>query len=80
MDNEKERLFQILEIYGKTTLRAEELANWLKSPFSPFKQCIEFEGVNGFEKITGKKGIIFLKTITGQEIKEIILIYGMALD
>lgn len=46
-------------------LRAEELANWLKSPFSPYKQRIEFEGVNGFDSIFGKKGIVFFKDYYG---------------
>ena len=49
----------------KHILRAEELAHWLKGPFSPFKQCIEFEGVNGFERISGKKGVIFFKDYYG---------------
>jgi len=49
----------------KHILRAEELANWLKSPFSPFKQSLDFEGVNGFGKISGKKGIIFFKDYYG---------------
>lgn len=46
-------------------LRAEELATWLKSPHSPLKQCIEFEGVNGFNQIQGKKGVIFFKDYYG---------------
>ena len=57
-------------------LRAEELANWLKSPFSPYKQRIEFEGVNGFDSIFGKKGIVFSRTTMDQETKGITLIYG----
>lgn len=36
-------------------LRAEELANWLKGPFSPFERTIVFEGVNGFANIAGQK-------------------------
>lgn len=46
-------------------LRAEELTNWLKGPFSPFKQRFEFKGVNGFQDINGKKGIIFFKDYYG---------------
>lgn len=46
-------------------LRAEELANWLKSPYSPFKQFIEFQGVNGFQSINGKRGIISFKDYYG---------------
>jgi hypothetical protein len=46
-------------------LRAEELALWLKSPFSPVKKIEEFEGVNGFHSINGKKGIIFFKDYYG---------------
>lgn len=46
-------------------LRAEELALWLKSPFSPVKKIEEFEGVNGFQSINGKKGIIFFKDYYG---------------
>lgn len=46
-------------------LRAEELAEWLSGPFSPFKQKFVFEGVNGFSQITGKKGIIFFKDYYG---------------
>jgi hypothetical protein len=46
-------------------LRAEELATWLKSSFSPFKNVIEFEGINGFSSIAGKKGIIFFKDYYG---------------
>lgn len=46
-------------------LRAEELGNWLKSSFSPFKQVLEFQGVNGFSQIQGKKGIIFFKDYYG---------------
>ncbi|MCL6272183.1 type VI secretion system amidase effector protein Tae4 [Sansalvadorimonas sp. 2012CJ34-2] len=46
-------------------LRAEELANWLKSPFSPFKKRVVFEGVNGFDQIKGKTGIIFFKDYYG---------------
>lgn len=46
-------------------LRAEELANWLKSPFSPFKQVTEFQGISGFQNIKGKKGIIFFKNYYG---------------
>jgi len=47
-------------------LRAEELGNWLKGPFSPFKKIIIFEGVNGFSKISGKKGIVFFKDYYGR--------------
>ena len=46
-------------------LRAEELANWLRSSFSPFKQMIEFEGVNGFEQLNNKTGIVFFKDYYG---------------
>ncbi|GAB3536041.1 MULTISPECIES: type VI secretion system amidase effector protein Tae4 [Photobacterium] len=46
-------------------LRAEELANWLKGPSSPFKQVIEFEASEGFSMIKGKKGIIFFKDYYG---------------
>jgi hypothetical protein len=46
-------------------LRAEELADWLKGPFSPVKKMITFEGVDGFSKIGGKKGIIFFKDYYG---------------
>ena len=53
-------------------LRAEELAIWLKSAFSPVKQLITFEGVNGFDNIRGRKGIIFLRIITALEAWEII--------
>lgn len=49
----------------KHILRAEELANWLKSPFSPVKRLTIFEGVNGFTQIKGKKGIIFFKDYYG---------------
>jgi hypothetical protein len=46
-------------------LRAEELANWLKSPFFPFKSFDSFEGKSGFSRISGKKGIIFFKDYYG---------------
>lgn len=46
-------------------LRAEELANWLKSPFSPFKKMHVFAGVDGFSGIKGQKGIIFFKDYYG---------------
>lgn len=49
----------------KHILRAEELANWLKSPFSPFKNVKIFEGATGFSSIAGKKGIIFFKDYYG---------------
>lgn len=46
-------------------LRAEELAKWLKSPFSPFKRMSEFKGINGFQSIQGKTGVIFFKDYYG---------------
>ena len=46
-------------------LRAEELANWLSSPLSPFKKVEKFEGNNGFSTISGKQGIIFFKDYYG---------------
>ncbi|MFS1525069.1 type VI secretion system amidase effector protein Tae4 [Microbulbifer sp. 2304DJ12-6] len=46
-------------------LRAEELANWLKGPFSPFRQSLGFEASKGFVKINGKKGIVFFKDYYG---------------
>ncbi|MCP4340784.1 MAG: hypothetical protein GY799_18320 [Desulfobulbaceae bacterium] len=48
-------------------LRAEELANWLRGPFSPFKRMDIFEGINGFHRISGRKGIIFFKDYYGQQ-------------
>jgi len=47
-------------------LRAEELANWLAGPFSPFKTMVKFDGISGFSQISGKKGIIFFKDYYGQ--------------
>ncbi|MET1257548.1 type VI secretion system amidase effector protein Tae4 [Aliikangiella maris] len=47
-------------------LRAEELAKWLKSSFSPFNRIIEFKASEGFKKIYGKKGIIFFKDYYGE--------------
>jgi len=46
-------------------LRAEELANWLKSSSSPFKQMIQCDASEGFSKVKGKKGIIFFKDYYG---------------
>ena len=46
-------------------LRAEELANWLNGPFSPFLAMETFEGVSGFERIAQKKGVIFFKDYYG---------------
>ena len=46
-------------------LRAEELANWLRGPFSPFRRVIEFEGVNGFNQINDRTGIVFFKDYYG---------------
>jgi hypothetical protein len=46
-------------------LRAEELANWLKSPFSPFRKVSTFQAKDGFTKIQGKRGIIFFKDYYG---------------
>lgn len=46
-------------------LRAEELANWIKSPFSPLKNIIVFKGADGFSQISGRKGIIFFKDYYG---------------
>lgn len=46
-------------------LRAEELAKWLSSSFSPFRHVVKFQGKDGFSKIQGKKGIIFFKDYYG---------------
>ncbi len=46
-------------------LRAEELANWLKSGFSPFRRRIEFKAADGFKDIMSKTGIIFFKDYYG---------------
>lgn len=46
-------------------LRAEELANWLKGPFSPFKTVEIFEAKKGFDRISGRTGVIFFKDYYG---------------
>lgn len=46
-------------------LRAEELANWLKTGFSPFKQMTSFDAKDGFAKCDGKTGIVFFKDYYG---------------
>ncbi len=54
----------------KYAIRAQELANWLTSPFGrgsgvmmPMVQ--KFSGKDAFEKIKGKRGIIFFQNYYG---------------
>ncbi|MGD8910412.1 MAG: type VI secretion system amidase effector protein Tae4 [Chromatiales bacterium] len=49
----------------KHILRAEELANWLKGPFSPFRKIEIFDAANGFRRISGRRGVIFFKDYYG---------------
>lgn len=46
-------------------LRAEELANWLTSAFSPFRRVLKFPAKEGFSNINGKTRIIFFKDFYG---------------
>jgi hypothetical protein len=46
-------------------IRAQELANWFASPRSHLPKVQKFGGKIAFEKIQGKKGIIFLQNYWG---------------
>ncbi|MEJ2455374.1 MAG: type VI secretion system amidase effector protein Tae4 [Candidatus Thiodiazotropha sp.] len=49
----------------KHILRAEELAEWLKGPFTPFGKVETFEAASGFSRISGRTGVIFFKDYYG---------------
>ena len=49
----------------KYAIRAQELANWLSSPFSGMSKVQKFSGQEVFEKIRRKRGIIFFQNYWG---------------
>jgi len=49
----------------KYAIRAQELADWLASPLSRMPTVQKFPGKEVFEKIDGKKGIIFFQNYWG---------------
>ena len=61
-------------------LRAEELAIWLKGPFSPFKKLRFLRRRTALAASQEGQGCYFLRTIMGKTAKAIILICGTAAD
>lgn len=49
----------------KYALRAQELADWLASPFSGMHQVEKYSGQEAFDRISGKRGIIFFQNYWG---------------
>jgi len=58
-------------------LRAQEFAEWMKTKSIFFGKVEVKRNVTALN-YADKQGVMFLKNFWGQEIKEIILIYGMA--
>lgn len=50
----------------KYAIRAQELANWLASPFSGMHKVEKYAGKEALNKISGKRGIVFFQNYWGQ--------------